>query len=140
MSNVLASTHEELIAVLGGESLKISYASRPPTVVLMAGLQGSGKTTTTAKLGNYLRREGKKPLLVAADMQRPAAVEQLQILGKQIDIPVFNIPGATPLEICTKAVAEAMGPSKSLARRRFRLIQAKKRSTTQRRGRTVKPT
>ncbi len=74
---------------------------------MMVGLQGSGKTTTTAKLGNLLRRQGKKPLLVAADMQRPAAVEQLQILGKQIDVPVFNIAGATPLEICEKAIAEA---------------------------------
>jgi signal recognition particle subunit SRP54 len=78
-----------------------------PTGIMMVGLQGSGKTTTSAKLGYLLKKQGKSPLLVAADMQRPAAVEQLQILGKQIDIPVFNIPGATPLEICEKAAAQA---------------------------------
>ena len=64
-----------------------------PTGIMMVGLQGSGKTTTCAKLARYLEKEGKKPLLVAADMQRPAAVEQLKVLGEQIDVPVFNIAG-----------------------------------------------
>ena len=99
--------HDELVAFMTAEGDPITFAASGPTGIMMVGLQGSGKTTTTAKLGNYLRREGRKPLLVAADMQRPAAVEQLQILGKQIGIPVFNVPGATPLEICTQAVAEA---------------------------------
>jgi signal recognition particle subunit SRP54 len=99
--------HDELVAFMTAEGEPITYAASGPTGVMMVGLQGSGKTTTTAKLGQLLRRDGKKPLLVAADMQRPAAVEQLQILGKQIGIPVFNIPGATPLEICTAAAAEA---------------------------------
>ena len=99
--------HDELVAFMTAEGDALTFAASGPTGIMMVGLQGSGKTTTAAKLGSYLRREGKKPLLVAADMQRPAAVEQLQILGKQIDIPVFNIPGASPLEICTKAMAEA---------------------------------
>jgi signal recognition particle subunit SRP54 len=74
---------------------------------MMVGLQGSGKTTSSAKLARYLSKQGKKPLLVAADMQRPAAVEQLKVLGGQIDIPVFNIPGASPVEICAAARDEA---------------------------------
>ena len=75
---------------------------------MMVGLQGSGKTTTAAKLARYLdKSEGKKPMLVAADMQRPAAVEQLQVLGQQIGVPVFNVPGASPLDICKAAPAEA---------------------------------
>jgi signal recognition particle subunit SRP54 len=74
---------------------------------MMVGLQGSGKTTTAAKLARYLKKQDKKPLLVAADMQRPAAVEQLQVLGQQIDVPVFNLPGETPLAICRAAPAEA---------------------------------
>jgi signal recognition particle subunit SRP54 len=71
------------------------------------GLQGSGKTTTCAKLARWLDKQGKRPLLVAADMQRPAAVEQLKILGEQIGVPVFNVPGATPLEICRQGLAAA---------------------------------
>jgi signal recognition particle subunit SRP54 len=74
---------------------------------MMVGLQGSGKTTSCAKLARYLQKEKHKPLLVAADMQRPAAVEQLQVLGKSIDVPVFNVPGASPVEICAKAKDEA---------------------------------
>ena len=79
---VIKAVHEELVGVLGGESLKISYASRPPTVVLMAGLQGSGKTTASAKLALWWKQQGRNPLLVGADLQRPAAVEQLRILGQ----------------------------------------------------------
>lgn len=85
----------------------IVYADKGPTGIMMVGLQGSGKTTTTAKLARYLVKEGKKPLLVAADMQRPAAVEQLQILGQSINVPVFSVPGATPLSICKEAILEA---------------------------------
>ena len=77
------------------------------TGIMMVGLQGSGKTTTCAKLARALVKDGHKPLLVAADMQRPAAVEQLRVLGGQIDVPVFNVDGATPLDICKAAEAEA---------------------------------
>ncbi len=87
---VIKAVHEELIAILGGETLRISYASAPPTVVLLAGLQGSGKTTTSAKLARWFRQQGRNPMLVGADLQRPAAVEQLRILGEQAGVPVFS--------------------------------------------------
>jgi signal recognition particle subunit SRP54 len=81
---------EELTATLGGETLRISYASKPPTVVLMAGLQGSGKTTNSAKLARWFRGQGRNPILVGTDLQRPAAVQQLRTLGSQIDVPVYS--------------------------------------------------
>ena len=90
---VIKLVHEELIDTLGGETMRITYASRPPTVVLMAGLQGSGKTTTAAKLARWFSQQGRNPLLVGADLQRPAAVEQLRTLGDQVDVPVFSEPG-----------------------------------------------
>jgi signal recognition particle subunit SRP54 len=99
--------HDELVALMNHEGEALRLAPSGITGVMMVGLQGSGKTTTAAKLSRWLGKEGKKPLLVAADMQRPAAVEQLQILGQQIGVPVFNIPGATPLEICRAAPEEA---------------------------------
>jgi signal recognition particle subunit SRP54 len=83
-----------------------------PTGIMMVGLQGSGKTTTCAKLARWLQKQGHKPLLVAADMQRPAAVEQLKILGEQLGVPVFNVAGATPLDICRQALAQARGGGK----------------------------
>ena len=82
--------HEELVNVLGGETLKLTYASRPPTVVLMAGLQGAGKTTNSAKLALWWKQQGRNPLLVGADLQRPAAVEQLRVLGEQAGVTVFS--------------------------------------------------
>ena len=101
--------HDELIAFMTAEGPSITFAEKGagPTGIMMVGLQGSGKTTTTAKLARYLQKENHKPLLVAADMQRPAAVEQLQVLGKSVDVPVFNIPGASPVDICEAAIAEA---------------------------------
>src|SRR5436190_14671017 len=87
---VIKIVHEELIQTLGGETIRITYASKPPTVVLMAGLQGSGKTTAAAKLARWFKGQGRQPLLVGADLQRPAAVEQLRTLGRQIDVPVFS--------------------------------------------------
>ena len=90
---VVKIVHAELIGLLGGETLKITYASQPPTVVLMAGLQGSGKTTSAAKLASWFKKQGRQPLLVGADLQRPAAVEQLRVLGQQIGVPVFSAPG-----------------------------------------------
>ncbi|MSY78500.1 MAG: signal recognition particle protein, partial [Actinobacteria bacterium] len=81
---------EELTQTLGGETLRITYASKPPTVVLMAGLQGSGKTTNSAKLAKWFKAQGRNPMLVGADLQRPAAVAQLRTLAAQIDVPVFS--------------------------------------------------
>jgi signal recognition particle subunit SRP54 len=103
---VIKIVHEELIAVLGGETIKITYASKPPTVVLMAGLQGAGKTTNAAKLARWFKQQGRNPLLVGADLQRPAAVEQLRTLGKQIDVPVFSEPG-DPIATAKAGVDEA---------------------------------
>ena len=88
--------HEELVGVLGGETLKLTYASRPPTVVLMAGLQGSGKTTTSAKLALWWKQQGRNPLLVGADLQRPAAVEQLRVLGQQAGRHASSASRPTP--------------------------------------------
>lgn len=100
--------HDELVAFMTAEGDAIRFADKGKiTGIMMVGLQGSGKTTTCAKLARYLAKDGKKPMLVAADMQRPAAVEQLMVLGKSIDVPVFNVPGESPLEICKKAPAEA---------------------------------
>jgi signal recognition particle subunit SRP54 len=86
---VVKIVHEELTAIMGQGGSKLAFAGRPPTIVLLAGLQGSGKTTAAAKLSLLLRKEGKSPALVAADLQRPAAIDQLEQLGKQIQIPVY---------------------------------------------------
>ncbi|MBN9163499.1 MAG: signal recognition particle protein, partial [Myxococcales bacterium] len=99
--------HDELVSFMTAEGEALSFAEKGPTGIMMVGLQGSGKTTTCAKLARYLQKEKRKPMLVAADMQRPAAVEQLQVLGKSINVPVFNIPGASPVDICDQAKAEA---------------------------------
>jgi len=103
---VIKIVHEELINTLGGETLKINYASRPPTVVLLAGLQGSGKTTASAKLARWFKQQGRHPLLVGADLQRPAAVEQLRVLGSQIDVPVYSEP-TDPVAVAAAGKAEA---------------------------------
>jgi signal recognition particle subunit SRP54 len=103
---VVKAVHDELIRILGGETLKITYSSRPPTVVLMAGLQGSGKTTSSAKLAAWFKAQGRQPLLVGADLQRPAAVEQLRTLGRQIDVPVYSDPG-DPVTTASKGLDEA---------------------------------
>ena len=103
---VIKIVHEELIATLGGETISITFAPKPPTVVLMAGLQGSGKTTNSAKLARWFKSQGRNPLLVGADLQRPAAVEQLRTLGGQIDVPVFSEP-TDPVEVARAGLAEA---------------------------------
>jgi signal recognition particle subunit SRP54 len=103
---VIDAVHQELIAVLGGEPLQVTFASRPPTVVLMAGLQGSGKTTTTAKLARWFKSQGRNPLLVGADLQRPAAVEQLRTLARQVDVPVFSEP-TDPVSVARRSLDEA---------------------------------
>lgn len=103
---VIKAVHEELISVLGGEPLKITYASTPPTVVLLAGLQGAGKTTTAAKLAQWFKSQGRQPLLVAADLQRPAAVEQLRVLGASIGVDVYS-DASDPVKVAQRGVAEA---------------------------------
>jgi signal recognition particle subunit SRP54 len=105
---VVKIVNEELTAMLGGTNSKMALASKPPTVIMMVGLQGSGKTTTSAKLARRLSKEGQLPLLVAADVYRPAAIEQLNILGKELGIPVFNGNGTNnPVEICRRSLGEA---------------------------------
>ena len=99
--------HDELIEMMGSADEPVIWSDKGRTAVMMVGLQGSGKTTTAAKLARWFDKQQKKPLLVAADMQRPAAVEQLKVLGDQLGVPVFNIAGETPLEICRQAEAEA---------------------------------
>ncbi len=103
---VVKIVNHELTEMLGGQTLKLTYAGRPPTVVLMAGLQGSGKTTASAKLARWFKRQGRQPLLVGADLQRPAAVEQLRTLGRQIDVPVFSEPG-DPVRTARRGLDEA---------------------------------
>src|SRR6266566_8465784 len=86
---VVKIVHEELTALMGEGASKLEFAQRPPTTILLAGLQGSGKTTAAGKLARLLQQDGKKPALVAADLQRPAAIEQLVQLGAQVDVPVY---------------------------------------------------
>ena len=97
---------EELTASLGGEAMQVTFSAKPPTVVLMAGLQGAGKTTNSAKLARLFKSQGRQPLLVGADLQRPAAVEQLKTLGKQIDVPVFS-EQSDPVSVARSALEEA---------------------------------
>ncbi len=105
---VIKIVHSELCELLGGTNAKIHLSPNPPTIVMMVGLHGSGKTTTSAKLARFFKKEGRRPMLVAADLQRPAAVQQLITLGKQIDIPVFYTEGAKdPVALCGEAVRKA---------------------------------
>ena len=103
---IIKIVNAELVGMLGGETLKITYSSVPPTVVLMAGLQGSGKTTSAAKLARWFKSQGRQPLLVGADLQRPAAVEQLRTLGSQIGVPVFSESG-DPVTTARRGLEEA---------------------------------
>ncbi|MDR3078000.1 MAG: signal recognition particle protein [Planctomycetota bacterium] len=99
--------YDEMTALLGGSSAGVAWAAERPTVVMLCGLQGSGKTTTAGKLARRWKAEGRSPLLVAADVQRPAAISQLQVLGEQVGVPVFARPGGDPVAICRDAVAAA---------------------------------
>lgn len=103
---IIKVVNEELVAILGGEALRLSYAPAPPTVVVLAGLQGSGKTTAAAKLARWFRQQGRRPLLVGADLQRPAAVQQLRVLGEQAKVPVFSQP-SDPVAVALAGVDEA---------------------------------
>jgi signal recognition particle subunit SRP54 len=99
---------DELVALMEAQGEAIGFAARPAiTGVMMVGLQGVGKTTTAAKLARWLEKQGKRPLLVAADMQRPGAVEQLKVLGERIEVPVFAMSDAAPIDICQRAAGEA---------------------------------
>ena len=105
--HVIKAVHEQLVEVLGGSALKVTYASRPPTVVLLAGLQGAGKTTTAAKLAAWFKQQGRQPYLVGTDLQRPAAVEQLRVLGSQIGVDVYS-EATDPVTVARTGVAEAL--------------------------------
>jgi signal recognition particle subunit SRP54 len=104
---VVKIVHEELTELMGSGASRLAYAGKPPAVILLAGLQGSGKTTTAAKLALLLRKEGKQPALVAADLQRPAAIEQLAQLGKQIDVPVYTEERSDPVKAVRDGIARA---------------------------------
>ena len=100
--------HDELTELMGPVDARIHFVSPPPTILMMAGLQGSGKTTTCGKLASYLQTQGKHPVLVACDLQRPAAVEQLSIIAEQVDVPVFKIDGEkNPVRVARKSVGWA---------------------------------
>jgi signal recognition particle subunit SRP54 len=97
-----------LTQLMGGSQSKLQVSPKPPTIIMMVGLQGSGKTTSTGKLGRYLKKQGRRPLLVACDIYRPAAIKQLQVLGEQLDIPVFSMGDKTsPVDIAKSAVNHA---------------------------------
>ena len=105
---VIKIVKDELTELLGSVQSKIAFSPNGLTVIMLAGLQGSGKTTTAGKLANLLRKQGKNPMLVACDVYRPAAIDQLQVLGKQLNIPVYTIPGSKDVvNIATSAVREA---------------------------------
>ena len=106
---VVKIVKDELVELLGGTESKINFTPNPPTIIMLVGLQGSGKTTTAGKLANILRKQGKKPLLVACDIYRPAAIKQLQVVGAQLDIPVFaNETSKDVVHIARQAMSVAM--------------------------------
>jgi signal recognition particle subunit SRP54 len=106
---VVKAVHEELTALMGAGSSQLAFTGRPPTVILLAGLQGSGKTTAAAKLSLLLRKEGRKPGLVAADLQRPAAIDQLEQLGRQIQVPVYREDGSDPVSVVRNGIKQLAG-------------------------------
>ena len=106
---VIKIVKDELVELLGGTESKINFTPNPPTIIMMVGLQGSGKTTTSGKLANILRKQGKKPLLVACDVYRPAAIKQLQVVGAQLNIPVYaNETTKDVVQIAKQAVNVAI--------------------------------
>ena len=104
---VVKIVNEELTALMGGQAVRLASASRPPCVVMMCGLQGSGKTTHSAKLAKMLKGQGHRPLLVACDVYRPAAIAQLQVMGEKAGVPVFEMGQDDPVKIAKKAVSHA---------------------------------
>lgn len=105
---IVKIVHDELIRLMSPADSTIPYATDGPTIIMLVGLQGSGKTTTAGKLAKYVETKGRRPLLVAADVQRPAATEQLKVLGEQIKIPVYTEPSGRPVRICENARAYAI--------------------------------
>ena len=106
---VIKIVKDELVELLGGTDARINISPNPTTIIMMVGLQGSGKTTTAAKLANILRKDGKKPLLVACDVYRPAAIKQLQVLGTQLNIPVYaNENSQDVVKISKQAIEQAI--------------------------------
>ncbi len=99
---VIKIVRDELTSLLGGTESKINFTPNPPTVIMLVGLQGSGKTTTAGKLANIVRKQGKKPLLVACDVYRPAAIKQLQVVGKQLDVPVYSNESTKDVSLIAK--------------------------------------
>ncbi|MDE5991097.1 MAG: signal recognition particle protein Srp54, partial [Clostridia bacterium] len=104
---VIKVVNEELINIMGGSHSKINIADKPPTIILMCGLQGSGKTTMCGKLAVMLRKQGKNPMLVACDIYRPAAIKQLQVVGKNANVPVFEMGQVNPQKIVKGALKQA---------------------------------
>src|SRR5262245_29920241 len=104
---IVRIVYEELVGLMGPVDTGFHFAKDRPTVIMLCGLQGSGKTTTAGKLALTLRERGRKPMLVAADLQRPAAIDQLKVLGEQIQIPVYSETGSTPFDVCRNAVSHA---------------------------------
>lgn len=105
---VVKIVNEELTGLMSDPDQKLRIASKPPTIIMMCGLQGAGKTTHTGKLALYLKKQNKRPLLVAADIYRPAAIDQLQVVGKKVDVPVFQMGKVSPVEIAKKGVEFAL--------------------------------
>src|SRR5438067_12203133 len=104
---IVKIVYDELVQLMGPVDPNIPFAKDRPTVVMLCGLQGQGKTTTAGKLALTLRGAGRKPLLVAADLQRPAAIDQLKVLGEQVGVPVYSEYPSNPVEVCRNAVAYA---------------------------------
>src|SRR5207244_4312376 len=104
---IVRIVYEELVGLMGPVDHNFHFAKDRPTIIMLCGLQGSGKTTTAAKLALTLRERNRKPVLVAADLQRPAAVEQIKVLGEQTNTPVYSETGSTPVDVCRNAVAYA---------------------------------
>ena len=101
---VIKIVNEELTALMGGETARLNFSSKPPTVIMLVGLQGAGKTTNGAKLAGYIKKTlGKRPLLVACDVYRPAAINQLKVVGGQVGVPVFEMGQGDPVEIAKRA-------------------------------------
>ena len=107
--------HEELVVLLGTEISPLELATNPPTIIMLVGLQGCGKTTLAGKLANHFKSQGRPPLMVAGDIYRPAAIDQLQTLGESIGVPVYSkAPGASPVDICRDGVTEARNTNRSV--------------------------
>ena len=105
---IVKIVNEELTALMGSDNQKIRMASQPPTVVMMVGLQGAGKTTNTGKLAGLFKKQGKSPLLCACDIYRPAAIKQLQVVGSQVGVPVFEMGQTNPVDVAKAAIAHAV--------------------------------